>query len=285
MLLFEASGNYDDEYNAETRIVGGIQSEVGRYPYMAALIEDRIQYCGGALVAPGWVLSAAHCKGSSTHVIIGRVNLGSTKEVYETIPIDYEIDHPNYNTRTNEHDIMLIRLIRDSKKTPVRHDDGSLSLATGSELTVMGWGATCYNGPQSSRLLEANVGFVSRTKCNMQYSGAITSDMLCAAGDGKDACQGDSGGPLIQKGSSFDNDVLVGLVSWGNGCADSDFSGVYTNIAAHKDWIESYLSGNRIFTDSDRKQYNSYFALKSLIHSWNRSKRKKKNGLRNFNNV
>lgn len=271
------------EHLTEERIVGGSPTPIDRYPYMAALLEGSHQFCGGVLIAEDWVLSAAHCWGIATHVVIGRSNLGPTNtQVYERIEVDYEIIYPNYKAQTNEHDIMLIKLKRSSSYPPVNYDDGSLALSAGTSLSVMGWGTTCYGGPQSSKLLETEVDVVSNALCNNQYRGLITIDMMCAARAGKDACQGDSGGPIVMKGTNPGEDRIVGIISWGNGCAFPEYPGVYSRVGFHKEWINETLSGAREFSANDRINYNIAHASKRLFRIWNKSRLKKQHGLRNF---
>merc|ERR1712232_1406218 len=148
------------------------------------------------------VLSAAHCYGYATHVQIGRYDIGDELEEYESIEVEYEIPHPDYNYLTQDFDIMLIKLKTPSQASPVKLDNGSERFFNGQGLTVMGWGKTSSFGPPSDILLEVDVDFFPTEKCERRYNfrGAeITGNMLCAARAGKDACQGDSGGPLIKK--------------------------------------------------------------------------------------
>lgn len=267
------------------RIVGGVEAIPGRYSYMTALVAGSEHFCGGALITDQWVLTAAHCRGYGTHVMIGRTDLGSNIELYERIPIEYEVVHPRYNSNTNEHDILLVKLIRPSRIPPVSVDDGSNLLLNGLEVTVMGWGTTCYGGPQSSKLLEVQVDVLDHNTCNRQYSGSITQDMICAMRQGKDACQGDSGGPLIVKGASSSNDILVGIVSWGNGCAEPSYAGVYSRVSAHYDWISLTTSGTRTFTNREILDYKMFHYSKRLYRSWKRGIQKKNPGLRYFDHI
>lgn len=228
----------------EARIVGGTPSYADRYPYQVSLVENDTHFCGGSLIAPEWVLSAAHCSGYATHVQIGRFDLGDDTEEYEKIAVHYEIQHPDYDMLTQDNDIMLIKLTTPSLYEPVRLDDGSENLYNGQTLTVMGWGKTSSFGPVSETLLEVDVDFFPSQRCNRRYNfrGAfITRNMMCAARTGKDACQGDSGGPLIKKGDTSSDDVQVGIVSWGIGCARAFLPGVYSRVSEALDFIDTYV--------------------------------------------
>jgi len=231
-----------------SRIVGGIQSNVDRYPYQVSLIENDTHFCGGSLIAPDWVLSAAHCSGYATHVQIGRFDLEDDTEEYEKIAVHYEIKHPDYDILTQDNDVMLIKLTTPSMYQPVKLDDGSQNLGNGQTLTVMGWGKISSFGPPSDTLLEVDVDFFPSQRCNRRYNarGAfITRNMMCAARTGKDACQGDSGGPLIKKGDTPLDDVQIGIVSWGIGCARRFLPGVYSRVSEALDFIDTYVPNRK----------------------------------------
>jgi trypsin len=131
-------------------------------------------------------------------------------------------------------------------------DDGSYApnLYSGYSTTVMGWGAvkaSSFPPVYSAILLEAGVLYVNRSTCSADYLRApapklVTGVMLCAAKDSTDSCQGDSGGPLILKSEDGSgNDVQIGVVSWGLGCADQRYPGVYAEVAAVREWIDGTL--------------------------------------------
>jgi len=135
-------------------------------------------------------------------------------------------------------------LTQTSQYPPVTIDDGSQNLPAGTDVTVMGWGNTrdsFFNGRPSDILLEVEVDIVSNAECNSDYGGGVTSNMICAAREGKDACQGDSGGPLVVRGADYTQDVVVGIVSWGIGCANPRYPGVYSRISQGYDWISSIV--------------------------------------------
>lgn len=115
-------------------------------------------------------------------------------------------------------------------------------VAVGEKLRVSGWGTTRIPNDDPFALRAVDVLKVDQELCQQQYSTSplnITDSMLCAGWveGGRDACSGDSGGPLTDNASS----VLVGLVSWGRGCAEPDTSGVYARVASFSDWITSNI--------------------------------------------
>jgi secreted trypsin-like serine protease len=115
----------------------------------------------------------------------------------------------------------------------------NLALTTGQMLWVTGWGATNEGGLVVSRLNELSIPYVARETCNdpLSYNGQITESMICAGKAGRDSCQGDSGGPLIIKRNG--SAQLVGIVSWGEGCARPGKFGVYTRVPKFVSWIRS----------------------------------------------
>lgn len=228
-------------------IVGGINAPKGRYRYIVNLVNNRWgNYCGGSLIAPNVVLSAAHCAGA-TSVTIGRYNTGDNGDSpseYETRTVAAEVIHPGYNKRSMENDIMLIRLSQPSTKPTIAIDyTGASGLTSGKPLTVMGWGALQSEGRFPDILQHVTLKYMTNAECNRILWGDITQDMMCAADTGKDSCQGDSGGPLIISGGSEAQDLQVGVVSWGYGCADRRYPGVYSRIAeSWDDFLRGQLS-------------------------------------------
>lgn len=230
----------------------------GRYPYQVGLAQTRggKPFCGGTLVAEDWVLSAAHCKLSNdpVYAIIGRHDFSDDSESgFEVIKTSWQTKHPNYNSANFNNDYMMIKLSTSSSFAPASLDDGSQDLSDGVDVTVMGWGTTKEGGSTSDVLFEVELDMVTNNDCSAAYGGDVTNNMICAARDGKDSCQGDSGGPLIIKGANEDgsDDVVVGVVSWGSGCARPAYPGVYASVNKRYSWITSEIDSGVEPEDDD----------------------------------
>ncbi|KDR22111.1 Trypsin-1 [Zootermopsis nevadensis] len=149
------------------------------------------------------------------------------------------IRHASYNEDTIDYDIALLKVSSafslGTNVQPIGLQSSSVS--AGTNVVVSGWGTTSEGGSASTTLRQVTVQIVSDSSCNSAYSsyGGITARMICAgtSNGGKDACQGDSGGPLIANGN------LVGIVSWGVGCARANYPGVYTKVSSLRSWIQT----------------------------------------------
>ena len=248
----------------QRRIVGGIESDPNAYPWMAGITDagGSSPYCGGTLVAPKWVLTAAHCflnsdetsvdTTKSVDVILGRFDMAG--QAGEIIHVAEIIPHPSYYPSvSDDYDITLLKLVRPSNQPVIAlaGSDFSYSLvADGTPAKAIGWGNTSSVSSEESiypdKLREVDLPIVSNITC--QASAApmnvtITQNMVCAGyKEGKkDSCTGDSGGPLVIQG--MQGWVQVGLTSFGYGinCADPDTYGVYTRIPRLADWIENTI--------------------------------------------
>ncbi len=241
-------------------IVGGGEAQPGAWPWMAALVNSsqsnayQGQFCGGALIDPQWVLTAAHCTEnngpSDIDVVVGRHTLSSSEG--ERISVMEIVQYPSFNSSTLDSDLALLHLSTASSQPtiPVVGAGDANLFDPGTLVTVIGWGLTDPNNNSSymDALQQVSVPIVSNAVCNAgnAYNGQITANMLCAgyASGGKDSCSGDSGGPLMAPDTQGGGWVQAGIVSWGDGCAAPNKYGVYTRVANFKSWIESYVGNS-----------------------------------------
>jgi len=220
-------------------IVGGSAATAGQFPYQVALLHSGSLFCGGVLINANTVLTAGHCSvdyaASSVSVRAGSLQYASGGTLVKVSKI---VVNPNYNANTVDNDIALWQLA-----TPIA-TSSTIAYATlpaqgsdpaaGTVLTVSGWGLTTEGGSTlPSSLRYVSVPVVDRATCQTDYgTSAVTGNMFCAAASGKDSCNGDSGGPIVD-GSG----VLQGTVSWGQGCAEAGYPGVYERIGNYVTYI------------------------------------------------
>ncbi|KAM6965952.1 trypsin-like [Tautogolabrus adspersus] len=241
-----------------TRIVGGQVAPEGSWPWQVSLHTSvsRSHFCGGSLINNQWVMSAAHCFQSSSAsnlvVYLGRQSQEGTNSNEVSRTVAEVIVHPNYNSGTSDNDIALLRLSSavtfNSFILPVCLAAPGSTFFSGIDAWVTGWG-TIGSGvplPSPQNLMEVEVPIVGNRKCNCNYGvGRITDNMICAGleAGGRDSCQGDSGGPLVSKQNNIW--IMEGVVSFGIGCAQANFPGVYTRVSQYQSWINSQITTNQ----------------------------------------
>ncbi|XP_071502064.1 uncharacterized protein [Diadema antillarum] len=250
----------------EERIVGGSATETGEWPWQAQLFYRKqrswVAVCGGTLISSHMVLTAAHCfMGSMKEPSSWQVHLGKHSRQYVAEPgsqsrlVKEIIIHEWFNERGGVADDIAILLL----DAPVTKETGQINWAcldVGMELNghsecfISGWGATEMGGKQGSPVLqEAKMPIIPRNICNRKesYNGKIRNTMLCAGymSGGIDACKGDSGGPLSCLGKD-DRWYVVGVTSWGHGCALANKPGVYTRVAKYYPWIQQIIKDHHL---------------------------------------
>ncbi|XP_006144730.1 kallikrein-6 [Tupaia chinensis] len=220
----------------QDKLVHGGPCERTSHPYQAALYTSGHLLCGGVLIHPLWVLTAAICRKPKLQVYLGKHNLRQTESSQEKTPVVRTVTHPGYDAATHDQDIMLLRLARPANLSesiqplPLERDCS----AHHSSCHILGWGKTAH-GDFPDTIQCAYIHLVPREECERAYPGQITQSMLCAGDEkyGTDSCQGDSGGPLVC------GDRLRGLVSWGNiPCGSKEKPGVYTDVCRYVNWIQ-----------------------------------------------
>ncbi|MFD5073166.1 S1 family peptidase [Streptomyces sp. NPDC058274] len=225
-------------------IVGGSTTTTTAYPFMMQITDaSGSQFCGGTLVAAKKVVTAAHCMvgetTSSVRVVGGRTYLNGTNGTVSKVSKIWV--NPDYTDATNGDDVAVLTLSTAMSYTPASYVSSSQTsvYATGATARIVGWGTTSESGSSSNQLRTATVPIVSNSSCASSYgSDFVASDMVCAGytAGGVDTCQGDSGGPLLIGG------VLAGITSWGEGCAEAGYPGVYTRLTTFSSLVTTQVN-------------------------------------------
>ncbi|MYX38514.1 MULTISPECIES: serine protease [Streptomycetaceae] len=237
---------------ADNGVIGGTPVTTEQYPW-AVVLSSRSRYgtgrsgqfCGGALVGPNTVVSAAHCFSPTAlggdwnqvpdlRIIAGRTDLAGSAG--KEVAVRKVWVNPAYDPTTNSGDVAVVTTAEPfpaGSAIRMAAPGDVNSYEAGTPAQVFGWGDTAGLGTYSNVLMAANVSVLADSVCEQAYPGSTEgkyqkNGMVCA-GDlagGHDSCQGDSGGPLVAEGR------LIGLVSWGAGCAQAGHPGVYTRVSA-----------------------------------------------------
>ncbi|XP_042129045.1 trypsin-4-like isoform X2 [Peromyscus maniculatus bairdii] len=226
----------------DDKIVGGYTCQKDSVPYQVSL-NSGYHFCGGSLTNDQWVVSAAHCYKNRIQVRLGEHNINILEGNEHFVTVSKIIKHPDFDVKTLENDIMLIKL---SSPVTLNARVATVALPTycapaGTQCLISGWGDTLSFGVNHPDLLQClDAPLLPQIDCETSYPGRITNNMVCAGflEGGKDSCQGDSGGPVVCNGE------LQGIVSWGYGCALKDNPGVYTRVCNYVDWIANTIADN-----------------------------------------
>lgn len=252
-----------------TKIIGGSKASQGDFPYQVSIRHSGWElghFCGGSILDEEHVLTAAHClhgqnpwdiKIIAGDVLLDRTSCTSVKRSVSAIFV-----HERYNYSTLQNDLALIRV---SKPFPT--DSSFIKAITltsttpeeGTPCNVTGWGISSNESSDLPNNLQfVEIPLISTENCsNSENKYPIRDGMICAGcrEGGKDSCQGDSGGPLQCNG------LLVGVVSWGIGCAAPSKPGVYTEVASYAEWIN--VTKHRESSTATRN--GCFFKLTSIL--------------------
>ncbi|XP_022821669.1 trypsin, alkaline C-like [Spodoptera litura] len=231
------------------KIVGGSLTTVDQYPTIVSLLfswsaTSFFQNCGGTILTNRAILTAAHCpfrdSPLSWRVRAGSSYANSGGTVYA---LDSIIINPNYNTWSMDFDVAIMRTSQvisfNSVVKAASIAGPNYNLADNQAVWAAGWGTTSSGGPASEQLRHVQVWTVNQIACRDRYAaggGTITDNMLCSGVldvGGRDQCQGDSGGPL------YHNGIVVGVCSWGFGCAQPQYPGVNARVSRFSSWIQA----------------------------------------------
>lgn len=262
------------------RVIGGQAAKKGEWPWQVKILapdpEQRGRFgghCGGSLIAPRWILTAAHCVTSGRSgkqdlfardllIVEGKSKIDKVIAVdgpdKPGLAVEDVIIHEDFDRKVFANDIALIKLSEPAKSKPAilaSASDDEVE-AAGHPAVVTGWGYTKADHGWDDKYLptelqEVELPIVPREDCRAAYRDSsmrmnpIDERNVCAgyAEGGKDACQGDSGGPLVAQRPDK-RWIQLGIVSWGAGCAEAEHYGVYTRVAAFRDWIAAKTDGD-----------------------------------------
>ncbi|NWT06775.1 PRS57 protease, partial [Mionectes macconnelli] len=260
-----------------SQIIGGKAAVPHSRPFIASIQMDGEHVCGGFLVWPRWVMTAAHCliprSSPSVRVVLGAHRLEEPEASQQVFSVVESIAHPRYNPRAVDNDIRLLRLSGSATLNKyvkrIRLPSPHVDLKPGTVCCVVGWGDTSNYGDRPAELMETNTTIVKRSLCRTLWRGKVSANMLCGASRNatlQGVCavsatpaptptnpretplspskllvlQGDSGGPLIFK------EKVYGIVSFsGERCGDRRFPDIYTKISNYIDWVHRTVRGPR----------------------------------------
>ncbi len=263
----------------DVKVVGGKPVPLGSRGFLwAASLQDAEgrHFCGGTLVAPGWVVTAAHCvfqKAAPAQVVLGAVMLSDSNAVRRSV--QSVVVHDQYNSDTMRFDVALLQLSADvTSVAPLGLVDSVSQEKGGCSAGLVGWGSTRSYGGMVSQLNYASVPIQTYAECTapgaLPANGVFNDVNICAGltSGGVDTCSGDSGGPLF----SLSPRRLIGITSWGQGCGLPKKYGVYTRVSAIKSWIASRTAGGSapVARPTERAPSTSLAAEVAFCKKWNR---------------
>ncbi|EFX79655.1 hypothetical protein DAPPUDRAFT_104233 [Daphnia pulex] len=238
-------------------IVGGSEAIPNSWPFIVGLRMSgkSAVLCGGSILSPTRILTAAHCVEKLSVFDISTLIVGfgmhnqTANDAEQTRRVSRVVYNIAYNAKTKQNDVAVLTIdppiVYSAAISPVCLPpfNNAADRFAGKDAAIMGWGTLQSGGSQPDELQQATVQIIPNADCNAQYNGKITNQQLCASAPGKDTCQGDSGGPIaVQAEAGSIAWTQVGITSFGNGCAKPNFAGVYASVAFFRRWIDTYMT-------------------------------------------
>ncbi|XP_043646666.1 uncharacterized protein LOC122615685 [Drosophila teissieri] len=235
------------------KIIGGRAARKGEWPWQVAILNRfKEAFCGGTLIAPRWVLTAAHCVRKVLFVRIGEHNLNYEDGTEIQLRVMKSYTHPNFDKRTVDSDVALLRLPKVVNATTwIGYSclpQPFQALPKNVDCTIIGWGKRRNRDATGTSVLhKATVPIIPMQNCRkVYYDYTITKNMFCA-GHQKghiDTCAGDSGGPLLCRDTTKPNHpwTIFGITSFGDGCAQRNKFGIYAKVPNYVDWVWSVVN-------------------------------------------
>jgi trypsin len=258
----EASTSEELVGSEAQEIVGGTNASITTYPWQISFqTSSGSHFCGGSVLNANWILTAQHCvhetaaytvtAPSTVRIAAGSSTLSGMSTSGQIRNITDILTYPGYTSAEYGKDVALLRLSSpltlNSYVAPIAlatpTDASSGYIDPGDMSTVTGWGTLSSGGTSPDTLQQVDVPIVSNSTASTAYGMTLSADQLAAGymgTGGKDSCQGDSGGPLVvTKGTGK---ILAGVVSWGQGCADPNYPGMYARVSSFQSWISGLIA-------------------------------------------
>jgi trypsin len=248
ILFCVLCGSSASEINSDenTKIVGGTELEIKAAPFIVLLIYYKSPICGGSIISSNFILTASHCTESMSPrdlmIQSGSSEVGEGRNHY----VSHIYMHPQYDGSNFNFDACLLKIFgkifynkfQQAIALPEENDETPV----GAAVRVMGWGRTLQSSESMNFLRVVNLITLDPKECETNYEEfqiTMENNKICAVHperkDGKDSCQGDSGGPLQRLADG----KLIGIVSFGMGCAKKEYPGIYAKVSSVRGWIRT----------------------------------------------